>query len=146
MFGPLCQTTNQGSIDLHDLRNPYPKQWTIGAIWTVHALSLWSSHLHKLLVGLIVYNYRFQIWLAWLVFPCLFYWQVSGSIAKTGLKQKKWLNSVLSNARDRTNPVVIHNPPIMIQVVQRYEKNIFSVSKSIKSRGFLMKMSKQTVS
>ena len=30
MFGPLYQTTDQWSINLCDLRNPYSEQWTSG--------------------------------------------------------------------------------------------------------------------
>ena len=42
---------------------------------------------------------------------CQFPWQeVSGSIAKTDLKQSKWKKSNLSNASYRTNPAVAHNP------------------------------------
>ena len=109
-FGLLCQTTDQWSIGLRDLRNSYPEQWTLVVIWLVHVLSLLSSHLHKLLVGFIVYNYRSKIRLAWLAVPCQFYWQVSESIAETELKQNIWKYSVLKNARDRTNPAVTHDP------------------------------------
>lgn len=109
-FGLLCQTTGQWSIGLCDLRKSYSEQWILVVIWLVHVLSLLSSHLHKLLVGFIVYNYRFQIRLAWLVVPCQFYWKVSESIAEADLKQNIWKYSDLKNARDRANPAVTHGP------------------------------------
>lgn len=35
---------------------------------------------------------------------------VSGSIAKTDMKQRRWKYSVLSNASDRINPAITHDP------------------------------------
>ena len=42
--------------------------------------------------------------------PCQFYCQVSVSITETDLKQNKWKQSILSNARHTTNLSVTHDP------------------------------------
>lgn len=73
----------------------------------IYELSLLSGYLHKLLVVLILHNYRFKICLPLLVVPCQFYLgQVSGSIFKTDLSKSTWKKSDLSNA----NSVVTQDP------------------------------------
>ena len=34
MFGPLCKRTDQWSVDLRNLKNPYPEKWIIGVMVT----------------------------------------------------------------------------------------------------------------
>ena len=116
MFMLLCQTTGQWSI-------------TLVVIWPIHSASLLSSHLHKVLVGLIVCNCRFQVCLLWLVILSQFYRkQVLQSIYKSDLKQSKWKKIDLSNGSEKTNPAVTPTIlPFMIKVIQRYETNGFSV-------------------
>ena len=106
----------------------------------LQALPCLSSPLLNLSVDLIVYNYRVQIWLSWLVVSCQFYWKVSGSVAEIDLKQSKW-KSVLWITQVLLLPTILL---IMIQVIHSYETNGLSVFKSIKSHGFLIKMSRHT--
>ena len=70
-----------------------------------------SEESHILLVGLTVYNYRFQIWFSWLVVLVVqFNWQqFSGSIPKLILSHK-WGKSNFSSLCDRTNCVLTQDP------------------------------------
>ena len=91
-----------------------------------------------------MHNSKFQISLGWLVVPCQFYWhQISGSIAETDLKQKKWKYNFLSNASDITNPTFPYDAtdhdPAHLKVW-----NKCLIFNSIESHDFLTQMSKQT--
>ena len=79
MFGSLLWKTGHWSTDLSDPTNSYTGKQIL-VIISVNTLSLLRINLHKLLVGLIVCDCKFQIRLVWHLAPCQFYLrQVSGS-------------------------------------------------------------------
>ena len=67
MLGHLCQTAEQWSVDVSDVRNLYLDKQTLVVIWLIHAVSLLSSCLHQLLVVLlcIIIGVRFLLADVW---------------------------------------------------------------------------------
>ena len=107
MFDPLCVEWHisndliQAMLEIHTQANSN----------LTNLSTFTSEESHILLVGLTVYNYRFQIWFSWLVVLVVqFNWQqFSGSIANLILSSK-WKKSNLSSLSDRTNCVVTQDP------------------------------------
>ena len=91
----------------------------------IYAPSFLINYLYKLLVRLILRRYMFQNCLVLFVVLCQFYrHQVSGSIAKTDLKQKKLTEGLIRVIQVIEDILLLPNVLlIMIQVIKKCETN-----------------------